>query len=128
MSESPDANHTVEHDQVQVTENSIDILSDPSSGDDVKLIEPSAEGSNMEDTPSKELSQEVCMPQVPSSSQASKLKSGQAKVAFVQIRKPITPSANTSGIHSRETDNISHNKEDPLFSLLSSANVNNSLF
>ncbi|KAL6202323.1 hypothetical protein ACLB2K_026031 [Fragaria x ananassa] len=125
MSGSPDANHTVEHDEVQAIENNIDFLSGP--GDDVKLVEACAQGSNMEDTPSEELSQEVCLPQVPSSSQASKLKSGPVKVAFIQIKKPITSSANTSGIHSRETDNVSHNKEDPLFSLLSSANVKHNL-
>ncbi|PRQ31664.1 hypothetical protein RchiOBHm_Chr5g0037971 [Rosa chinensis] len=127
MSERPDENHTVELDQVQVMENNINLLSGPSDGDDVKLVEPCGEGSNMEDTPSKKLSQEGCLPQVSSSSEASKLKSGPVKVAFIQIKKPITSSANTSGLHSRETDIINHNKEDPLFSLLSSANVKNSL-
>ncbi|XP_050368596.1 uncharacterized protein LOC126786723 [Argentina anserina] len=127
MSEGADASHTVEHDHVQVMENKIDLLSGPSDGDDVKQVEPCGEGSNMEDIPSKGLPQEVYLPQIPCS-QASKLKSGPVKVAFVQVKKPIPSSANTTGIPSRETDKISLNEEEPLFSLLSSSNVKNSLF
>lgn len=134
MSERANANQTVEHDQVQDMEIKIDLVSGPSNGDDDgTLYEFCKEegGLNIGETPSKKLSQEGCLPQSSissSSTDASKLKSGPVKVAFVQIKKPITSNANTTGTHSRETDIISHNKEDSLFGLLSSGNVKNSLF
>lgn len=134
MFERANANQTVEHDQVQVMENKFDLVSGPSNGDDDgKLYEPCKEegGLNIGETPIKKLSQEGCLPQSSissSSTDASKFKSGPVKVAFVQIKKPITSNANTTRIHSRETDIIGHNEEDPLFDLLSKGNVTNSLF
>lgn len=134
MSERANANQTVEHDQVQDMEIKINLVSGPSNGDDDgKLYEPCKEegGLNIGETPSKKFSQEGCLPQSSissSSTDASKLKSGPVKVAFVQIKKPITSNANTTGTHSRDTDIISHNNEDSLFGLLSSGNVKNSLF
>ncbi|XP_021828766.1 uncharacterized protein LOC110769151 [Prunus avium] len=128
-----DANHAIEKVPIHVTEDKIDLLSGLSNdGTDGKLVERCEDGSNIAETPSKKLSEEGCLlpgSSSPSSSDASKLRSGPVKVAFVQVKRPLPSTTNTTEIHFKETDINSRNEEeDPLFSLLSSGNVKNSLF
>ncbi|BBH01952.1 hypothetical protein Prudu_012371 [Prunus dulcis] len=123
-----DANHTIEKVPIHVTEDKIGLLSGLSNdGTDGKLVEHCEDGSNIAETPSKKLSEEGCLlpgSSSPSSSDASKLRSGPVKVAFVQVKRPLPSTTNTTEIHFKETDIHSHNEEeDPLFSLLSSGNL-----
>lgn len=131
--QTADANHTIEKVPIHVTEDKIGLLSGLSNdGTDGKLVEHCEDGSNIAETPSNKLSEEGCLlpgSSSPSSSDASKLRSGPVKVAFVQVKRPLPSTTNTTEIHFKETDIHSHNEEeDPLFSLLCSGNVKNSLF
>ncbi|KAL6289767.1 hypothetical protein ACE6H2_007277 [Prunus campanulata] len=131
--QTADANRTIEKVIIHVTEDKIGLLSGLSNdGTDGKLVEHCEDGSNIAETPSKKLSEKGCLlpgSSSPSSSDASKLRSGPVKVAFVQVKRPLLSTTNTTEIHFKETDINSHNEEeDPLFSLLSSGNAKYSLF
>ncbi|XP_068339301.1 uncharacterized protein [Pyrus communis] len=128
-----DANHSAEKVPVEVKEDKIDLMSGLSNdGDNSQLVERCEDGPDIGENPSEKFSEEGSLltgTSLSSSSDASKLKSGPVKVAFIQVKQPLYSTANTTEIHSKENDISSSTKEDPLFSLLSGENVmSSSLF
>ena len=123
--ETADANHSAEKGPVEVKEDKIDLMSGLSNdGDNRQLVERCEDGSTVG---GMKFSEEGCLltGSSSSSSNASKLKSGPVKVAFIQFKTPSQ--SNTTEIPSKETDVNSNTKEDASFSLLCSGNVESSL-
>ncbi|KAM1474566.1 hypothetical protein ACFX2I_030562 [Malus domestica] len=123
--ETADANHSAEKGPVEVKEDKTNLMSGLSNdGDNRQLVERCEDVTTIGETPSMKFSEEGCLltgTSSSSSSDASKLKSGPVKVAFIQVKTPSQ--SNTTEIPSKETDINSNTKEDSSFSLLSSGNV-----
>ncbi|CAN6694584.1 unnamed protein product [Malus baccata var. baccata] len=117
--ETADANHSAEKGPVEVKENKTNLM---------QMVERCEDVTTVGETPSMKFSEDGCLltgTSPSSSSDASKLKSGPVKVAFIQVKTPSQ--SNTTEIPSKETDINSNTKEDSSFSLLSSGNVESSL-
>ncbi|KAB2615696.1 hypothetical protein D8674_022284 [Pyrus ussuriensis x Pyrus communis] len=90
--ETADANHSAEKGPVEVKEDKINLMSGLcNDGDNRQLVEHCEDGSTVGETPSMKFSEEGCLltgTSSSSSSDASKLKSGPVKVAFIQVKTP----------------------------------------
>ncbi|CAN6560749.1 unnamed protein product [Malus baccata var. baccata] len=92
--------------EMEVKEDKINLMSGLSNdGDNRQLVERCQDGTTVGETPSMKFSEEGCLltgTRSSSSSDASKLKSGPVKVAFIQVKTPSQ--SNTTEIPSKETD------------------------
>ncbi|KAL5548289.1 hypothetical protein UlMin_003520 [Ulmus minor] len=134
LADDGDENHTANHDPALPKHDKTDLLPVPSTrNDDEKQVEGSpevGEASIVSETPITNQTYLLSSSSFFPTSNASKLKSGSRKVAFLAVKNPLPSTATPKGvpIQLNETETKSDNKEDPFFSLLTAGNTKDSFF
>ncbi|KAL5548291.1 hypothetical protein UlMin_003522 [Ulmus minor] len=134
LADDGDENHTANHDPALPKHYKTDLLPVPSTrNDDEKQVEGSpevGEASIVSETPITNQTYLLSSSSFFPTSNASKLKSGSRRVAFLAVKNPLPSTATPKGVPTqlKETETKSDNKEDPFFSLLTAGNTKDSFF